>query len=73
MSRFASLCAVVVANAANYRSELACYSMIARVRRAWESAGCYGCNKAEMQEAVAAIQNRLFELSWKRRFGVESW
>ena len=73
MSSFASLCGVVVANAPSYKSELACHSMLSRVRRAWERAGCYGSNKDLMIDALNAIKDRLFYLSWVRVNGVESW
>lgn len=43
--KFERIASTVIRNAPTYKSKVACQLMVAKVKRAWERAGCYGCNK----------------------------
>lgn len=64
---FEKLAKSIAANAAGYKSKLACSLAIARAKRAWSRAGSYGNAKYLLDRAIAACQDR-----WQELHGLEA-
>lgn len=64
---FEKLAKSIIANAANYRSQVACQLAIRRVDRAWSREGSYGNVKHLRDRAIAACQDRWVLLSGLER------
>ena len=60
--KFQKIATTVIRNAPRYKSKVACQLMLAKVKRAWERAGCYGCNRHLLDDARWACQLRFQEL-----------
>lgn len=63
---FTKIANTVIRNAPGYKSKVACSLMLAKVKRAWEWAGCYGCQKHLLDEARWACC-----LRWQELNGIE--
>jgi hypothetical protein len=58
MDSFVRLARTVARNARRYRTKRACELALARCRAAFHKAGSYGCVRHELDDAVAACQDR---------------
>lgn len=60
--RYDRFCSTIKTNAKGYKSKAACELMRRRVIAMWVKRGSYGVEKTDMEQAVAALQDRWIEL-----------
>jgi len=60
--RYDQFCRAIKTNATRYKSKTACELMRRRVIALWVKRGSYGVEKTDMEQAVAALQDRWIEL-----------
>lgn len=69
---FEKLAKTITTNAANYSSTTVCSLQLARVRRAWERDGSYGCRRHLLDKAIAAIQDRWMYCAYVEKHGTDA-
>ena len=67
LSTFVKLATTIACNARHYRNKRACELALARVKRAYEASGSYGCYAGERRAAIDALQDRWVELDCDER------